>query len=307
MSMIGSRSKGALYLDGARLGQPQGWRYGVGIYLNFTLWLALGLVLFQLALLLGIAELEGDQIVIRDPINSYILSNLMFVVWGLGLWGVMSGIHRRHWRTLISPTAQIDWGRIGQGFGVWLALIGGPTVLAYGLDPQILTATVDWGRWLPFAGLALIMTPVQTTVEELFFRGYVIQGLSLISRRSGFLCGISALIFALPHLNNPEMIYGFWPLGLYYLAFGWIHAWVTLQDGRLELAMGLHAANNLFAALLITYDNAVIETPALFSSTGVDPWAILWGFLLRSAGFCYLFFPPRIQLREERKSTSSDP
>ncbi len=303
--MAQPQSQGGIYLDVAHQGQPQRWRYLAGIYLNFTIWFGLSLLLFQVAMMSGIARQDQDRIVIVEPLHNYILANLMFGFWGLGLWGVMRWIHRRDWRTLISADGQIDRLRIAQGFGVWMALIGGPTLLAYGLDPQILSVTIDWGRWLPFAMLALIMTPVQTTVEELFFRGYLLQGLGLITRRTGVLCGISAVIFALPHLNNPEVAHGFWPLCLYYFAFGWIHAWVTLRDGRLELAIGLHAANNLFAALFVTYEDAVIETPALFASAGFHPWAVLWGFLIRSLGFCYLFFAPQIKLKLKKDPQAS--
>jgi membrane protease YdiL (CAAX protease family) len=49
-------------------------------------------------------------------------------------------------------------------------------------------------------------------------------------------------------------------------------AWISLKDGSIELAIGIHAANNLIAAVLLTMPDSVLPTPALFSTTHFDPW-----------------------------------
>ena len=40
--------------------------------------------------------------------------------------------------------------------------------------------------------------------------------------------------------------------------------WVSLKDGTTELAIGAHSANNLFAAVLLTFNGSSLDTPALF-------------------------------------------
>ncbi|MCL4561859.1 MAG: hypothetical protein M1281_14780, partial [Chloroflexi bacterium] len=42
------------------------------------------------------------------------------------------------------------------------------------------------------------------------------------------------------------------------------------RDGRLELALGLHAANNLFTALFANYTGTVMPTPSLFTVNTLD-------------------------------------
>jgi membrane protease YdiL (CAAX protease family) len=49
-----------------------------------------------------------------------------------------------------------------------------------------------------------------------------------------------------------------------------VMAYVTLRDGRLELALGLHAANNLFAALFANYSVTVMPTPSIFTVNTLD-------------------------------------
>ena len=75
-------------------------------------------------------------------------------------------------------------------------------------------------RFLPFLFLALILIPIQTSAEELFFRGYVLQGIGLHWKNIWVLSTISGLLFGLPHLLNPEASVNYPLLGFYYFAFG---------------------------------------------------------------------------------------
>jgi membrane protease YdiL (CAAX protease family) len=143
---------------------------------------------------------------------------------------------------------------------------------------------------VPFVLVALILTPLQTTTEELFFRGYLVQGASLISKSPIFLITVSAVLFGLLHLLNPEVDSGFVPLALYYLAFGVFLAWISLKDGTTELAIGLHAANNLFAAIVLSFPGSSFNTPSIFYIDWFAPWLDLVGFLALSALFYVMVF-----------------
>jgi hypothetical protein len=46
---------------------------------------------------------------------------------------------------------------------------------------------------------------------------------------------------------------------------------VTLQGEGLEAALGLHAANNLYGVLLVTYPDAAFPAPALISMKTMNP------------------------------------
>jgi len=39
---------------------------------------------------------------------------------------------------------------------------------------------------------------------------------------------------------------------------------LTYIDGGLETAIGVHAANNLFAAIIVGYEHSALPTPTLF-------------------------------------------
>ncbi|MFH1143977.1 MAG: CPBP family intramembrane glutamic endopeptidase, partial [Candidatus Eisenbacteria bacterium] len=156
--------------------------------------------------------------------------------------------------------------------------------------PETFAFTWDPALFLPFLPLALLLTPLQTTAEELFFRGYLIQGLSLVGGSRLFLAAASGLLFALTHFANPEMHIDPWLMPLSYFLTGVLLALCSLRDGSLELVIGAHAANNLFGALIVRFEGSIFATPSLFFTTHYDPLASLIALLAMAAVFYAVFF-----------------
>ncbi len=98
--------------------------------------------------------------------------------------------------------------------------------------------TLDLQHLFPFVFLALFFIPIQTSAEELFFRGYILQGFGLRLRNIWVLSAISGLLFGLPHLLNPEASVNYPLFGFYYFAFGFSLAYITLRDGRSGTGIG---------------------------------------------------------------------
>ena len=97
---------------------------------------------------------------------------------------------------------------------------------------------------------------------------------------------VSSAAFTLPHLFNPEVAaYGLPIMATNYFVMGVFLASVTLRDGRLELAIGAHAGNNLLLALFINYEDSVFRTESVFTAGGLDPVYSLVTLLLGSAIF----------------------
>lgn len=139
--------------------------------------------------------------------------------------------------------------------------------------------------------IVFLLTPIQTSAEELFYRGYLMQGLSLLTRNPVVLTIATSLAFAIPHFNNPEMQRGFLLGALNYFLWGVFAAVITLQDNGLELALGVHAANNLFIFLFLNTPDSVLPTPAMWTYVGpIHAGEDLIGTLLYSALFYFIFF-----------------
>jgi uncharacterized protein len=264
------------YLDLARQGKNEWWRYLVAVILMLFMWQILGSLPGAALIVIGMvrngshplsatAGLPGS-----GTLAGFIALMLASVFFMCALYLAMRFIHRRPLRTLITPAHSIDLRRFFQGFGVWFVLSVLMSLVEALLYPGRYVWSLDLGRFVPFALLALVLIPIQTGAEELFFRGYILQGAGLRLRNIWGLSALSGLLFGLPHLLNPEATVNYPLLGFYYFAFGFFLAYITLRDGRLELALGAHAANNLFSIIFANYTLTVLPSPSIFTITVLD-------------------------------------
>ena len=277
---------GRPYLNLVRLGENQWWRYLLGILLILILWLSIGSMLYLVLIISWgafAAFSSGDARIALDatsfeefvesvpPLVTFTGTFLTFVPLLAGIMFVVRFVHRRPFQTLITPRKRVDWGRFGQGFFPFGALLILITVIEALLYPGRYQFALNLGRFLPFLIVGLILIPIQTAGEELLFRGYTMQGLSLLVRSPIVVALISGLIFTLPHLANPEVSAGFWLVAPQYFVVGFSLAIITLKDNGLELALGVHTVNNLFVGLLVTFPDSAIQAETVFVSATLDP------------------------------------
>jgi membrane protease YdiL (CAAX protease family) len=265
------------YLDLARQGKSNWWRFILAVALILFLWQILGALPSIFLLIWVLADgnpLTGvspsGQLVGVNPLLGFAAPMLASVLFLLGIFLAIRIIHQRPFRTLITPAPAIAWGRFFQGFTVWFILSGLLSLAEALLHPGRYVWTLDLHSYITFVFLSLILVPIQTSTEELFFRAYILQGFGLRLRNIWILSAISGLLFMAPHLLNPEARLNYGLMGFYYFFIGAVMAYVTLRDGRLELALGLHAANNLFSALIANYTVTVMPTPSLFTVNTLD-------------------------------------
>jgi membrane protease YdiL (CAAX protease family) len=265
------------YLDLARQGKT-GWRrFVLAVALILFMWQILGALpsIFLLIWLLADGNPQtgtspSGQFMGIEPILSFAVPMLASVLFLIGIFLAIRLIHQRPFKTLITSARAVAWGRFFQGFTVWFILSGLMSLVEALLYPGRYIWTLDLRRYIPFAFLALVLIPIQTSAEELFFRGYILQGVGLRLRNIWILSAISGFLFMVPHFLNPEARLNYGMMGFYYFFIGAVMAYVTLRDGRLELALGLHAANNLFSALFANYVVTVMPTPSLFTVNTLD-------------------------------------
>ena len=180
------------------------------------------------------------------------------------------------WRYLLKrPVAElinfrggIVRGRIAVGFAAWFLLCAVSTAIDAIIHPDGYAFTFSLSGFVPFALVTILLLPVQTWAEEFFFRGWVLSWASSLPRFSQVF--ISGIVFAWPHLGNPEAATDTaLALAAYFmLGAGW--AYVAVRAGGIELAMGAHLANNAFSLLVVGYNDAALPTQALFTTTQLD-------------------------------------
>lgn len=207
-----------------------------------------------------------------DPLLDFVAVNFSIFMMLAGLAIAVKGIHRRKLLSLVTPEARVDWRRMARAARVWLVIAAVITVTEHLLFPGRYYLSFEMERFILFLGLVLVLTPLQCAAEELVFRGYAMQGIGLLTRRPALIAVASSLVFTAPHLLNPEVArHGLLIMAANYFAIGMLLASVTLRDGRLELAVGLHAANNVFLALAANYEGSALMTESVFTARELDP------------------------------------
>jgi uncharacterized protein len=287
------------YLDLAKAGKNNWWRFILAIGLILFLWQIIGSLPSVLLVIWVLADgspqtdvTSSGQFIGVDKNLSFVALMLASVLFMTGLYLAMRFIHRRPLQTLITPARSIAWGRIFQAFTIWFILCSLMSLLEVYLHPGRYVLTFNLKQFIPFFFLALLLLPIQTSAEELFFRGYILQGVGLRVRNIWILSAISGFLFMVPHFLNPEAKLNYPLMGLYYFSIGAVMAFISLRDGRLEAALGLHAANNLFSGLLVNYSVTVMPTPSLYTVNALDVTYSVIAALVGLAIFLVLFLGP---------------
>jgi len=265
------------YLTAFREGRHEAWRYVATLALVIWLFISVSFAVTLPAVLIeGTADINQFH-----PLTLLVISMLPFPLGGL--LGLALGIrlfHRRSLLTLINPSGRMAWSRMVLSLGLWLVLCGLGDFILWLIQPSNYVWAFQWERFWPYALVALVLIPFQTSTEELLFRGYLTQWIGRGRRSLWLPLILPNLIFALLHGLNPEVqTYGAWLTLPLYFAIGLLLSWVTLKSGGLELALGLHAANNYYAALLVTFPGSALPSPALIQMRTYNPLLGLVTFL----------------------------
>jgi uncharacterized protein len=209
--------------------------------------------------------------------RNYVVMGL-FGIFLIAFWVFVTCVRKFHRKTLTSVLTGYDrfrFRRFWFAFAVWAVLV----LITFFVDlltsPESYTYTFsrDGFSFSTVAALLgsvvimLICVPFQSGFEESFFRGYAMQGLAQAFRNGIIPLLITSVLFGLVHMDNPEVKkYGAGIMLLYYSCFGLFLGAITLLDEGLELALGIHIANNLVSSILVTSDESALKTYSLFTT-----------------------------------------
>jgi membrane protease YdiL (CAAX protease family) len=203
-------------------------------------------------------------------INKNLFLFLMLFMFAVGLVFLLIGIkyiHKRTITSLVTSRKKIDWKRFLFGFLSWGILVLVLSVIGIYLTPENYTFNFNAKPFFILVAISIVFIPLQTSLEELLFRGYFMQGLGVLAKNKWVPLLITSVCFGLLHGANPEVQKLGSILMVFYIGTGFFYGITTLMDEGTELALGLHAANNMIAAFLVTTDWMVFQTDALFIDT----------------------------------------
>lgn len=272
------------HIESSFIGKNHLWRYVIMLVTIFAAMNTIG----SLPLFLKIIQVSANDPVAaanfasqpNNPTHLGVSSNtglMMFLLpFAAGFAAfllLIRPVHQKTFRIIVNGTRNIRWRHFFTGAFVWLAVSGAYLFVYLKVDPENIVLKNNSETLITLIVVSLVFFPFQAGLEEVVFRGYLMQGLSLIVRQRWFPLVITSLFFALLHSFNPEVKdFGFYTMMPHYILFGLIFGITTILDDGIEVAAGAHTINNAFLSVMITQKSSALQTDSVFEQLEVYPW-----------------------------------
>lgn len=277
------------FLERAFDGLNQWWKYLIVIVVGFVVAQLLGslpLIFFMKDT--GIVGLDFNAAGL-DPNLGLLLMLLPFLVSNLMMYKLIKILHKRSLMDVFNGGQPMRWGRIKTSFSLWVGFMALYLLISWLIDPENFIFQLEMASFLPLCVVAILMIPIQTTAEEYLLRGYLTQAIGVLTNNRWAAILLPGVLFALLHITNPEVKeFGFWYVMPQYFVTGFVFGLISVLDDGIELALGAHAANNIFLSLFVTFDSSVLQTSAVFHQQAIDPLHELIALIAMNALFVFV-------------------
>ncbi|MET0860689.1 MAG: type II CAAX endopeptidase family protein [Microbacterium sp.] len=229
-----------------------------GVHIRMAWWKSLILIaalpstlaVTQLGLYLLAGLVEGDPFAPELTPLKLLAANVSTGLTALIAVILVARFAKVPWRTVFSSPRRFDRRRLVIYFlgslvivGIGIAIVGATAPEAVGWTGFGITGTT-----LGLVAVAALTTPIQTTGEEIIFRGAILPGAGSWFRsvKPAFITGlvVSSLMFAFLHAATDVGLFA------YYVFFSACTALMGLITRGLEAAIAFHTANNLWTTMM---------------------------------------------------------
>lgn len=196
---------------------------------------------------------------------------LMYVAMFFVFKWIVKPIHGRTLNETVNGRNFIRKNRIWTGMLVWGACLAVSFIVGLVTSPQDYELQFNLAKFIPLLLIVILILPFQTSFEEIFFRGYLSQGVAKWTKNRWWVLVIISLTFGLMHAANPEVKeFGFWAAMPQYILMGFLLGFVSILDDGIEIALGMHFINNAFGSLLTTHSASALQTDAIYEIKNID-------------------------------------
>lgn len=205
-------------------------------------------------------------------------------IW-IGLWAAMRWVHRESLMALIGTSRRVSRSGFLRGLAAVLLTSLLSEVLLYFLQPDIARGAISLSSWLLFLIPILVLTLLQTSSEEVLFRGYLLRGLANRFQNPLIWALLPGLLFTSMHWTPGSTAAINACVLASIAAFALLLTLVVYATGNLGAAFGVHLGNNLTGFLLISHQQSY-NSFALFNAKPLEGpgWTTLDAVLIAAIG-----------------------
>lgn len=209
-----------------------------------------------------------------NPNLGLIVMLFPFFVGLITFYLLLKPLNSKSFSRIINGTSSFRWNRFFISAIVWTLVSAVYLIVSLKQDSSNFILNNKSVTLVTLSITSILFIPFQAAFEEIIFRGYLMQGFTVLVKNRLFPLIMTSVFFGLMHAFNPEVKdFGFWTMIPQYILFGLIFGIITILDDGIEAAMGAHAANNIFLCIMVTNESSALQTPALYEQLNVYPWS----------------------------------
>jgi uncharacterized protein len=273
------------YVANASLGRTGLMRIVLGTVLAIATWLAVTIIVFVAGSFLRTRSDSSDSLIYNsafapEAVDDFVQSSfgqatLLLTFGGLwiGVWAALKIFHKLKLSSLLGYQSRIDWDDFCRAFLAFAIITSLIQLFSFSFDPNVVRNPITLLQWFTVGCVVTVFLFIQTSAEEVFFRGYLMQQLAarfdsvIIWAMLPIVCFI-ALHFT-PGMSLLKTASFFALIGVLAITF----TYLVVRTGNLGASMGVHFANNLAAIVLISHDDT-FEALALYNGTTFEQMPI---------------------------------
>lgn len=287
------------FLDNASEGSNSWWKYLLTVLMSLVGGsLVAGIIMGILLVVLSIFSSGGianiyDFITsaLSSPFSLVIMVGISYTLSYLFFYICLRFIHHKHLLKVINTVSGVRWKLLFKGLILWALILFIFSLPDLIINPGSYQITYNSGNFLILLVICLLVFPLQASFEEILFRGYLMQGFSLISKKPWIPLLITSLLFGIVHFFNGTSLTSDLSIVASTFVVGMMLGILALADNGIESAMGVHIANNLYVALFFnSTDSGLQGLPSVVTSQAAEPFSGLFFIILASILMIVILF-----------------
>ncbi len=189
---------------------------------------------------------------LASPVGILTALSSFIGIW-LGLWIAMRWVHGEPLSALVGASRRVSRSDFIKGLIAVLITSLLSEVLLYWLQPEIARGSISLSSWLLFLIPIVVLALLQTSSEEMLFRGYLLRGLANRFESPFIWALVPGLLFTSLHWSTSSTAAINACVLASIAAFALLLTLLVHATGNLSAGLGAHLGNNLTGFLLISH------------------------------------------------------